>query len=75
MFRAQTQLVHEWRKFPFLDPDLPADMLPAGWPRKRAHDLFRERHAQWHSARPGVLPRARSGGAARPRGVWGAARR
>jgi len=50
MFRAQTQLVHEWRRFPFLDPDLPAGMLPARWPRKRAHDLFGERHAQWHSA-------------------------
>ena len=50
IFRAQTQLVHEWRKFPFLDPDLPADMLPAGWPRKRAHDLFQERHGQWHGA-------------------------
>ena len=47
IFRAQTQLVHEWRKFPFLDPDLPARMLPARWPRRRAHDLFRERHAQW----------------------------
>ena len=40
VFRAQTQLVHEWRRFPFLDPDLPADMLPARWPRRRAHDLF-----------------------------------
>jgi phenylacetic acid degradation operon negative regulatory protein len=50
IFRAQTLLVHEWRKFPFLDPDLPADMLPAAWPRKRAHDLFGERHGQWHGA-------------------------
>jgi phenylacetic acid degradation operon negative regulatory protein len=50
IFRAQTQLVHEWRKFPFLDPDLPAGMLPTGWPRKRAHDLFQERHGQWHRA-------------------------
>jgi phenylacetic acid degradation operon negative regulatory protein len=50
MFRAQTLMVHEWRKFPFLDPDLPADMLPAGWPRKRAHDLFQERHGQWHAS-------------------------
>jgi len=47
VFRAQTQLVHEWRKFPFLDPDLPDDLLPARWPRRRAHDLFHERHAQW----------------------------
>jgi phenylacetic acid degradation operon negative regulatory protein len=50
MFRAQTQLVHEWRKFPFLDPELPDDMLPPGWPRRRAHDLFQERHRQWHAA-------------------------
>jgi phenylacetic acid degradation operon negative regulatory protein len=49
VFRAQTQLVHEWRRFPFLDPDLPAALLPPRWPRKRAHDLFGERHAQWHA--------------------------
>jgi phenylacetic acid degradation operon negative regulatory protein len=47
-FRAQTLLVHAWRKFPFLDPDLPEAMLPAGWPRSRAHELFSERHAAWH---------------------------
>jgi phenylacetic acid degradation operon negative regulatory protein len=47
VFRAQTQLVHEWRKFPFLDPDLPDGMLPARWPRERAHDLFHEKHAAW----------------------------
>ena len=51
-FRAQTLLVHEWRRFPFLDPDLPDGMLPARWPRGRAHELFHERHAQWeHGAR------------------------
>ena len=64
IFRAQTQLVHEWRRFPFLDPDLPADMLPARWPRKRAHDVFDERHAQWHERRAGVLQGA---GGDRPR--------
>lgn len=47
VFAAQTMLVHEWRKFPFLDPDLPAEMLPAGWPRERAHDLFTDRHDAW----------------------------
>jgi phenylacetic acid degradation operon negative regulatory protein len=46
-FRAQTLLVHEWRKFPFLDPDLPDGMLPVRWPRRRAHDLFHERHGRW----------------------------
>jgi phenylacetic acid degradation operon negative regulatory protein len=48
VFRAQTLLVHEWRKFPFLDPDLPESMLPAGWPRQRAQEIFRDRHASWH---------------------------
>jgi phenylacetic acid degradation operon negative regulatory protein len=46
-FRMQTLLVHAWRKFPFLDPDLPAELLPAGWPRRRAHELFVARHAAW----------------------------
>jgi phenylacetic acid degradation operon negative regulatory protein len=46
-FRMQTLLVHAWRKFPFLDPDLPAELLPARWPRTRAHDLFADRHGRW----------------------------
>jgi phenylacetic acid degradation operon negative regulatory protein len=46
-FRQQTLLVHAWRRFPFLDPDLPASVLPADWPRDRAHTLFAEQHARW----------------------------
>ena len=49
-FRMQTLLVHAWRRFPFLDPDLPAELLPAGWPRRRAHELFVGRHARWADA-------------------------
>jgi phenylacetic acid degradation operon negative regulatory protein len=48
-FRRQTLLVHAWRKFPFLDPDLPAGLLPARWPRERAHGLFVERHGRWQA--------------------------
>jgi phenylacetic acid degradation operon negative regulatory protein len=48
VFRAQTLLVHAWRRFPFLDPDLPESMLPNQWPRERAHDVFQDRHAAWH---------------------------
>ncbi len=48
-FRVQTLLVHAWRKFPFLDPDLPASLLPAGWPRDRAHQLFVDRHERWQA--------------------------
>jgi phenylacetic acid degradation operon negative regulatory protein len=55
VFAAQTMLVHEWRKFPFLDPDLPAEMLPAGWPRERAHDLFTERHDAWSTTARGYF--------------------
>jgi len=49
-FRQQTLLVHAWRKFPFLDPDLPPELLPPRWPRERAHQLFRDRHARWQPA-------------------------
>jgi phenylacetic acid degradation operon negative regulatory protein len=49
VFRAQTLLVHQWRKFPFLDPDLPERVLPARWPRARAHAVFQDRHAAWHA--------------------------
>jgi phenylacetic acid degradation operon negative regulatory protein len=49
-FAAQTALVHAWRRFPFIDPDLPDDLLPRDWPRKRAYELFRARHEQWAPA-------------------------
>jgi phenylacetic acid degradation operon negative regulatory protein len=47
VLRAQTRLVHEWRRFPFLDPQLPRELLPAKWSGVRATDLFRDRHAAW----------------------------
>jgi phenylacetic acid degradation operon negative regulatory protein len=50
VFSAQSLLVHAWRKFPFLDPDLPAEVLPSRWPRERAHEVFQERHDAWHEA-------------------------
>ena len=48
--RAQTRLVHEWRRFPFLDPRLPAQLLPDSWRGAKAADLFHTRHADWHPA-------------------------
>ena len=48
--RAQTRLVHEWRRFPFLDPRLPAQLLPDNWSGVKAADLFHTRHADWHPA-------------------------
>jgi phenylacetic acid degradation operon negative regulatory protein len=46
-FRVQTELVHAWRKFPFLDPYLPDELLPRRWPGRRAYKLFQNRHRRW----------------------------
>lgn len=48
--RAQIRLAHEWRRFPFLDPRLPAQLLPDNWSGAKAADLFHTRHADWHPA-------------------------
>ena len=39
-FAARFRLVHEWRKFLFDDPGLPAALLPRAWPGQAASDLF-----------------------------------
>ena len=44
---AQIRLVHEWRRFPFLDPQLPGELLPAKWSGSRATQLFSDNHAAW----------------------------
>ena len=49
-FVNQVRLVHEWRRFPFLDPDLPGDLLPSDWSGYRAAELFHRLHEQWHSS-------------------------
>ncbi|NKQ56985.1 PaaX family transcriptional regulator [Amycolatopsis sp. K13G38] len=38
------QLTYDYRKFPFRDPDLPLELLPAGWVGRDAHELFLEAH-------------------------------
>jgi phenylacetic acid degradation operon negative regulatory protein len=49
LFRSQTRLVHEWRRFPFLDPQLPAELLPKRWIGARATALFNDRHNRWRA--------------------------
>jgi phenylacetic acid degradation operon negative regulatory protein len=46
-FAALVTLVHEWRRFPFVDPEIPDELLPQGWPGHRAKALFDDRHARW----------------------------
>jgi phenylacetic acid degradation operon negative regulatory protein len=64
-FVAQVRMVQEWRRFPFLDPDLPAELLDHAWPGARAAATFHDRHARWH----------RQAQAAWDRMTWDAAQR
>jgi phenylacetic acid degradation operon negative regulatory protein len=59
-----TALVHRWRRFPFLDPDLPAALLPGDWPGPLAAARFAARRAAllepataaWHRAEAEFTP-------------------
>ncbi|QVQ50270.1 PaaX family transcriptional regulator [Spiractinospora alimapuensis] len=50
VFARQIRLVDAWRRFPFLDPRLPADLLPTGWRGEEAAALFDTRHRRWAAA-------------------------
>lgn len=39
---ARTAIIDIWRTFPALDPELPGELLPAGWPLPTAAGLFAE---------------------------------
>ncbi|MED4128524.1 MULTISPECIES: phenylacetic acid degradation operon negative regulatory protein PaaX [Shouchella] len=39
-FVVRTNLVHEYRKFLFIDPGLPRELLPASWSGREAKQLF-----------------------------------
>jgi phenylacetic acid degradation operon negative regulatory protein len=45
-----TELVHAWRRFPAIDPELPKLVLPPTWPGPAAARVFRSRHADWSAA-------------------------
>jgi phenylacetic acid degradation operon negative regulatory protein len=44
-FVERLWLVHDYRKFAYLDPGLPSELLPAHWPGTAAAALFREYYA------------------------------
>jgi phenylacetic acid degradation operon negative regulatory protein len=46
--RRQVELVASYRTLPFRDPDLPAALLPEGWPGRRTHALFSAAHDALH---------------------------
>jgi phenylacetic acid degradation operon negative regulatory protein len=51
-FAVRSVLVHEWRKFLFVDPGLADELLPARWPGRTAATYFDEQAAR-------LLPAAR----------------
>jgi phenylacetic acid degradation operon negative regulatory protein len=38
--RARTQVMDTFRRFPMVDPELPTKLMPPGWSRGRARDVF-----------------------------------
>ena len=42
----RVNLTNDYRHFPFRDPDLPVELVPAGWLGHRAHATFRSLHAR-----------------------------
>ena len=47
---ATIELVDAWRRFPFVDPELPDEVLPGRWPGRRAKQVFDARRAEWTPA-------------------------
>jgi phenylacetic acid degradation operon negative regulatory protein len=43
-FAARFALTHDFRRFPFVDPDLPRELLPSAWSGFRARSLFEDYH-------------------------------
>jgi phenylacetic acid degradation operon negative regulatory protein len=41
------ELVHAWRRFPWIDPVLPRTLLPSPWAGEQAVSLFTRLHADW----------------------------
>jgi phenylacetic acid degradation operon negative regulatory protein len=46
-FTALARLVHDWRRFPTIDPDLPAQLLPHTWKGQEAAEIFHQLHDRW----------------------------
>ena len=50
MFAAHLQLVDSWRRFPRIDPGLPASLLPTTWEGRAAFEVFASRNERWARA-------------------------
>jgi phenylacetic acid degradation operon negative regulatory protein len=61
------ELVWAWSRFPFVDPELPSQLLPARWPGRAAERLFHERYALWRPAAVGWYLQAEAEASSRVR--------
>ncbi len=48
-FGALVAMVDSWRRFPFLDPELPSSLLPTDWIGLEAQRLFDRRRSAWRA--------------------------
>lgn len=55
------RLMHDYRRFPFRDPDLPPELLPAGWSGRAAHEVFLEAHGLLRAAAEGFVDEVADG--------------
>lgn len=62
-------LVHDFRKFAYIDPGLPSELLPAHWPGTTAASLFREFYALLGKKSQRYFERCVAGDGAGPSGV------
>jgi phenylacetic acid degradation operon negative regulatory protein len=44
------RMVDAWRMFPFIDPELPTQLLPEDWIGSRAQNTFNQRRSEWSAA-------------------------
>jgi phenylacetic acid degradation operon negative regulatory protein len=49
------RLIHDYRRFPFRDPDLPPELLPPGWHGRQAHEVFLAAHGLLRAAAERVV--------------------
>jgi phenylacetic acid degradation operon negative regulatory protein len=47
MFRANVELVHDWRRFPSIDPELPTELLASDWAGTTANLVFEQCRQRW----------------------------
>ncbi len=60
--RATVELVHDWRRFPSVDPELPAELLPPGWAGSTARTVFQSCRQRWSAGATAWFTQAEGAG-------------